>query len=507
MPLISFSPEGGAEMQLDHVTAEIRPRSDWEAVDLGLAMVRRDFWRCLTVWWLALAIPTLLSGWLLWDSPMLWFLLFWWMSPAGSRMVLFELSRRLFGEKPTLKSSLREIPRAWTRRFFYRFIWARFSPWLPLTLAVEDLEGLRGAAYKQRCAQITRRGEGVILWIYLVADLAACWFGIALMAMVYLFIPEGQDGAWQMAVESWDPSDPFVVPNLLLRCVVCCVMVSKSLADLFVIGAGFGIYINNRTWIEGWDVELAFKRMARRLQKVVVVIVFASIVFFPAQVRAARVEAEPARVIQEVKAQPEFKVHTVKERVPKESTTPSWLERFLRWLNFSPDSGGGFFSGVELLGRLFIICVIAGVVGLIVWLIWINRHAFLLKGSRIENTTTRSIARVVMGMDVSPETLPADVPTAAWQLWNEGKHQEALGLLYRGAISMAITSAAVEIQESDTEGDCMRRVDDAGAAAHPGYFRGITRAWLAMAYAGMRPDDHTVQALCQSWPFHERRNT
>jgi hypothetical protein len=40
-------------MRLDEVTAEIRPRSDWEAVDLGLAMIRRDFWRCLSVWWLA----------------------------------------------------------------------------------------------------------------------------------------------------------------------------------------------------------------------------------------------------------------------------------------------------------------------------------------------------------------------------------------------------------------------------------------------------------------------
>ena len=46
-------------MRLEDVTAEIRPRSDWEAVDLGMALVRRDFWRCLVVWWLALS-PLLL---------------------------------------------------------------------------------------------------------------------------------------------------------------------------------------------------------------------------------------------------------------------------------------------------------------------------------------------------------------------------------------------------------------------------------------------------------------
>ena len=118
-------------MQLEQVTAEIRPRSDWEAVDLGLAMVRRAFWRCWLVWWLAMIVPVALTGWWLWDSPGLWLFLFWWWKPAGSRMVLFEISRRLFGEKPKLAESLREIPAAWFRRFFYRFVWARLSPWLP----------------------------------------------------------------------------------------------------------------------------------------------------------------------------------------------------------------------------------------------------------------------------------------------------------------------------------------------------------------------------------------
>ena len=57
-------------MRLDAVTAEIRPRSDWEAVDLGLALVRRDFWRCFAVWWLAVIVPTVAAGWWLWESPL-----------------------------------------------------------------------------------------------------------------------------------------------------------------------------------------------------------------------------------------------------------------------------------------------------------------------------------------------------------------------------------------------------------------------------------------------------
>ena len=99
-------------MQLEAVTAEIRPRSDWEAVDLGFALVRRDFWRCLAVWWLALLLPSVLLGWWLWNYPTIWLLFFWWMKPLGSRLVLFEISRRLFGEVPAWRTSLLEIPKA-----------------------------------------------------------------------------------------------------------------------------------------------------------------------------------------------------------------------------------------------------------------------------------------------------------------------------------------------------------------------------------------------------------
>ena len=136
MRRISCLREGGAVVRLDTVTAEIRPRSDWEAADLGLAMARRDFWRCLSVWWLAVLLPTVVAGYFLWDSPVLWLLLFWWWKPAGSRMVLYEISRRLFGERPSWGEALREIPRCWWRRFFYRFVWARFSPWLPVTQSI-----------------------------------------------------------------------------------------------------------------------------------------------------------------------------------------------------------------------------------------------------------------------------------------------------------------------------------------------------------------------------------
>jgi hypothetical protein len=423
---------------------------------------------------------------------MLWFVLFWWWKPAATRMVLFELSRRLFGERPSWRESLRQIPRVWTRRFFYRFSISRLSPWLPVTLAVEDLEGLRGKAHKLRRQQLARRGDGAVMWIYLIGDLAACWFGIAILILAGIFIPEGQDGAWQMALESYDPSNPTEIPLLILRTVVCCVMLAMSFADVFVTGAGFGIYLNNRTWLEGWDVELAFKRLARRLGGVLLVILLC-LLSMPGVSKAEGETADPAQVIREVKEHPDFEVHTVIDKIPKQ-----------RESNWSRDLSG-LGGAVEWIGKAVMYLIVASVVTALVWLIWTNRHLFMRAGIVDGNAPRIPKARVVMGLDVSPETLPGDIPSAALALWWQGRHRDALGLLYRGVISRVIESARVEIRESDTEGDCLRRVEQAGAAASPDYFRGITGAWTRLAYAGCPPDDVEMEALCGQWPFGQRR--
>jgi hypothetical protein len=186
-------------------------------------------------------------------------------------------------------------------------------------------------------------------------------------------------------------------------------------------------------------------------------------------------------------------VHKVTDRVPKEKkTSPTLLPLKL----------------LKVLGQVFAVCAVVLSVSFISWLIWKNRHVFMLRGGGGE-TGDKSVrtARVVMGMEVSPDTLPADVPGAAWALWQAGRQQEALGLLYRGSISRVMEIGRVEIHESDTEGDCLRRVMQAGAAVYPEYFCGITGAWVRLAYAGISPQDGEVALLCGQWPFGERRGT
>lgn len=477
-------------MRLEGVTAELRPRSDWEAVDLGLALVRRDFWRLFASWWLGMLPVLALSPLLLRDYPVLLVLLCWWWMPVGSRLVLFVLSRRLFGELPRWKEIFRELPRACVRRFGFRMLWARFSPWRPLTMAVEDLEGLRGKDYAQRVRLLLRRGDATVVMLALWRAALTGWLALSVFFTAMMFLPAGQAEEWKALLEAWKDDSWGEIPAAVGWLGLISLLLSMSLVDVFSTGAGFGIYVNHRTWIEGWDVELAFRRLGNRLRGAGAALLGLLLAFGMTPVAEAEVEAGPKETIEQVKAHEDFTVHSVEERVPKTRNPSSWSWGDVSWL-----------AGIA---QALMWLVLGAFVAFVVWLIWRYRHLLRGSGSVGAKRVPPPQVRVVMGMEVAPESLPPDIPAAAMELWRVGRRQEAMSLLYRGTISRLIATGGVEIAESDTESDCLRRVA-AEAAAHAGYFSGLTETWMRLAYGRSAPPDEAMQELCASWPFAEGR--
>ena len=473
-------------MRLEDMTAELRPRSDWEAVDLGIALARRDFWRLFGCWWLGMLPALVLSLVFLRVLPVLLLLACWWWMPVSSRLVLFVLSRRLFGELPGWKAVLREWPRACVRRFFFRMLWARFSPWRPLTMAVEDLEGLRGKDYVARVRLLLRRGDATVVALAIWRLALTFWLAAAIFGTETLFLPSQTAEEWWVAIDAWTDESWFTLPPTLGWSITVALLLSMSLVDVFSTGAGFGIYVNHRTWIEGWDVELAFRRLANRLRAAGSVFLAALFLWLGSPIADAA--PTPKETVEEVKAHEDFTVHKVKERVPRSSGSGS-------------SAPLGFLA---VLGQLVFFLIIGAALALVIWLIWRYRH--VLRPAGVDRGAKRipSQARVVMGMDVAPESLPPDIPAAAMELWRVGRRQEAMSLLYRGAISRLIDAGGVEIAESDTESDCVRRVA-AEAAQHAAYFGGLTEAWMRLAYGRSAPADDTMSDLCSRWPFSERR--
>ena len=70
-------------------------------------------------------------------------------------------------------------------------------------------------------------------------------------------------------------------------------------------------------------------------------------------------------------------------------------------------------------------------------------------------------------------------------------------LLYRGALARLSRRLSLRLDESSTEGDCVRAVRQAGGPSD--YFSALTAAWQQVAYADRLPAAPQARELCQGW--------
>ncbi len=502
-------------MRLEDITAAIRPRSDWEAVDLGFVLVRKRFGPLIRLW-LASVVPlwALLSG-VLWQHPHLVFLIVWFLKPAYDMLVLHFLSRDLFGAPPAVGEAVKAWPGLVFRGFFRWILgFRRFSLQRSFRMPVWQLEGLKGRDYRQRVNVLGRRGGDAATKAALGFSLIELSVFFGLYTAVVMCIPSRYLPDAETFFQDLDAAGEFNLPLWFTWVVVGIYMVTVTFIESFYVAAGFAVYLNSRTHLEGWDVELAFRRMSERLSlpsrtneagklsgtgsKAALLALACglagSFASGPSATAQESVEDGPSSVIRDILTEEDFKVHKVERwefegEERERSRGPSW--------SLAP-----FFEAMARL--LFVGAVVAAIVGL-VYLIYTNRHAFgWFRGQR--DKAPRQGPRVVMGMEVSAESLPDDYARLAWERWQKGKFREALSLLYRGAICWLVEKARLPIVESDTETDCLLRVSELPDSGRVNYFRELTSCWISLAYARTQPSDDTVRWLCENCPFDLRES-
>jgi hypothetical protein len=99
----------------------------------------------------------------------------------------------------------------------------------------------------------------------------------------------------------------------------------------------------------------------------------------------------------------------------------------------------------------------------------------------------------LFGMELAPEKLPPDVATAAAALAREGRLREALGLLYRGALSELVHKHGVQLLPSHTEGDVIR------LSANISFLQDLIDTWRRCAYARRMPPAAEVERLAAEY--------
>ena len=101
-------------------------------------------------------------------------------------------------------------------------------------------------------------------------------------------------------------------------------------------------------------------------------------------------------------------------------------------------------------------------------------------------------------LEVNPDKLPLDIEAHARQVWDAGKHREALSLLYRGSI-LKLLELGVRLPDSATEGDVLVRAEDVVQAESYEALKGITRTWQVLAYDHRPPASEAFAQLCERY--------
>jgi len=483
-------------MDLERVAAVIRPRSPWEAIDLGFGMVRA-WWRPVGSAWLATVAPVWCLLFLLFSGkPGLALFILWWLRPLFDRVPLHVVSRCLFGAPPAAGAVAAELPKLWGRDLLAALTVQRLDPARSFHLAVGQLEGLSGPARKRRRALLDYSGHSAATWLTAACSLLELIAVVSFFGLINLLSPQGSRLGPAIQAAATDGNLPYWL-GLVIGGLAC---LAFLLIEPFYVAAGFSLYLSRRTMLEGWDVEISFRRLAGRLLKstrgraAVALLMLALGGMGTASSFAAATPADPSEAIHRVLASPDFrtrqKVSTwrlkgggANRRKPEAPELPS----------MSLPAGA---IGVVALFVGGAILVFLAVLIIRVFLAWLRRPAAPL------GETGALLPEAVFGLDIRPESLPADVAAAAWAIWEQGDPAGALGLLYRGALACLVHRDGLEVAASWTEGDCLAVVRRRAAPAAAEYFARLTRAWQSTAYAHRPPSREEAKTLCDSWRQH-----
>ncbi|MHC8324310.1 DUF4129 domain-containing protein [Pseudomonas sp. GB2N2] len=505
-------------MRLSDATVVIRPRTTWEAMDLGVLLSQRHR-RVLMTSWAIVTLPFFaVLSWLLWDSPSLAAFIFWWLKPAFERLPLYILSKAMFGETPTLKQALRQWPRLLKPQLLASLTWRRFSLSRSFLMPVVQLEGLAGLERQQRLQVLLQRDGGAARWLTIIGVHLESALWIGLMVLFYLLLPQQIeiDWKWQTllsaALQDWRWLEHLTNVFYVLVLVVW---------EPIYVACGFSLYLNRRTVLEAWDIELVFRRLRQRVSSVAVTSLLAVLLLMPAAQTGWAAEPgispDSPRLLDQpltsqasqdtIKAildQPPFKN---KETVTRyrfgggdKSTSETgndgkeseWLKALLKLLN--QQRFGALTTLIEIV-------LWGAVVSAIGWLIWRYRdwlQTFVSRRPALKLKVDRPLPQQAFGLDLNRETLPADIASCAESLW-QSNPREALGLLYRALLSHLLHDYHMALKPADTEGQVLERVEHLQQPELLAFSKNLTGHWQNMAYGHRLPPAHLQQQLCDGW--------
>ena len=501
-------------MELERIGVVLRPRESREALDLGAAMLRAN---ATAVWpaWFAFTLPLFVlcnALGLLLGLPWLGLLLMWWLKPLFDRVPLYVLSRAVFDRAPCWRETLRGQHALPWGPTVAGLSWLRVDSHRALRLPLELLEG---ASRSQRSARwkVLRRK--------LVGEASLLTYGCLQFELV-LFLSVWLLALWLLPQE-WRPAsfadffrhDVRAAGTAWTLAASAVAYLAMSAIEPLYVACGFALYLNRRTELEAWDIDLAFRRLRARLLDLGKALCLLLCLGLPLAGHAATPtpKAAPVSTPQQVFRQPldegdqRFAAAAAQvyrdPRFGGERHVRRWVLKYAS--RPAPQRVNASFAPLGMLSGLFNVVLwllLAAAVAALAWFAW--RWS---SGLREPSPQSASAANLSVTEDETPETLPRDVAGVARELWQARRRREALALLYRGCAEHVARQLQLPFAVDATEADWLRHAAALGDPARTQRVAAIVRTWQFAAYADRYPDQAAFERLLDGWPLQPGGNT
>jgi hypothetical protein len=370
------------------------------------------------------------------------------------------------------------------------------------------LEELKGSARHQRLRVLHGKYSDVAVANQLVSYCCEWLLVIGLLILFDFFVPDSLD------IRFFDSFNEMTLGGEWLLSIAG--ILAMALVMPFHCMAGFALYLNRRIELEAWDIEISFRNLASRRQvssaraaagpavllSAALLLTTLCATLMPAGAEAAsnHDRESASTLIEDVLNGTDFGTErSVRKWRFKDwgedadtEAFPEWIIDFLEWL----EAHDGWWQGLSGIAFWFKILLVLLLGGVLIYLL--RRYRGPLSRLR-RSAASEAVPEVLFGLDVTPESLPDDVPSQVMLLWEQGAGREALGLLYRATLSRLIDRHQVAFRASHTEAECARLVRACGVESLSNDFWQLTQVWRRLAYGHRLPLADTVRELCDDW--------
>jgi hypothetical protein len=444
----------------------MRRRSVWEAADSGLLLWRENFVYFLPFFafpfWVCAFILRLLPYSMRYWS---WIIL-WCLKPFFDRMVLHVISVRFFEPHAGAPRILRGFGKSLFRSIPGDLLWRRFSPWRAVMTPVRVLERPGARRIRQRKKNLVKGGIDfcVVLSIW---GFVLEWFLLAGEILFAVIIAELVRPDLLVSVSA----DFFLYQKEIYIFAAWCF--NLMLVESMYVCMGFGLYINSRVEIEGWDLEIVFRKFAEKAKPVSAPAVFVCIFFllFPPGSGAEDLSngGVPLGSLEKIFESKDFGGE-------KDSWGIRWkneAENETETISIAPWVG----NIKQIFGSALRFALVAAIAALVFLMFLYMRKNRLPGGVKKKKYRGAAAVSSVESAEILFEK--------ALAFRREGCIREAWAACLAGTLSAFSEYRGLEFPADATEYDCLSLVKKSGLDAAP--FAGLVENWIGLAYAGKDP--------------------